>query len=85
MGELLFRFRAGELTHLRIVCKQCGTVVEVSLDRLANLPAGMNCICGNLLQKTNCAYLTQLAIAIKRFAELDYVDVEFSLPSKDTH
>ncbi len=81
MGETFFRFKAGELTSLRIVCKKCNTVLDVPIDNLM-APVAIQCICGQLLQNVGSAHLSGLAVALKMLASNANVEVQFSLPVK---
>lgn len=86
MPETFFRFRASELTTLRVICRgpTCGAVLELPITRLLDMAEVVKCpACGGVLQHGGNHNLVELAKALHKFAALDYVDVEFSLPVKE--
>lgn len=84
MSEKLFRFLVKEIAGLRVICKSCTAVMEVSIRQLANQTGIVTCpMCNKPVQKDANQHVANLAKALLAFAELDYVDVEISLPITD--
>ena len=85
MSRKLFAFLLSELGTLRVVCKQCSGVAEMTIDRAcAKFETQSNCpLCNQPLFGMSRGAdnpLHRLATAIRSMQEHKTVDVEFVTP-----
>lgn len=82
MTEIITRFKISELGHLRVRCKACGTVTEVSVENLKKRLKGMNCVhcdAENFDERESTAF-SELQEALRKLNSLEHcVEVEFVL------
>ena len=88
MSEHLLKIKLSELVTIRLICHQCGSTVEMPVERLESLPKHAHCTACNALLLKRDEWNTQedfLALLAKAIRGLNTVgqEVQFIIPTKD--
>jgi hypothetical protein len=87
MSETVLKILLGELTTVRVVCKQCGSALEVTLAQAATRQPSEPTLCpgcGTCLRPVGAGGddLQTLAEVLQRLGQRTAFDVQFVVPVK---